>query len=105
MKQLEEIKKQLEETVKERDVLGLEIGNLSHMVIEKISAKVTNFAHNAMSLPQSQKYTSVATVAYNIIKRVNKIVEELFKKTRRLLRLGTRPMSKWSRRIKRLPFG
>ncbi|XP_047161412.1 filament-like plant protein 3 [Vigna umbellata] len=81
-KQLEENKKQLEETTKERDALRSEIGNSSHMLVtgmEKISAKVSNFAGSALPLPRSQKYTGMAAVAYGIIKRANEIVEELLK--------------------------
>jgi len=81
-KQLEENKKQLEETAKERDALRSEIGNSSHMLVtgmDKISAKVSNFAGSALPLPRSQKYTGMAAVAYGIIKRANEIVEELLK--------------------------
>ncbi|CAJ1938206.1 unnamed protein product [Sphenostylis stenocarpa] len=81
-KQVEEKAKQLEETAKERDALRSEIGNSSHMLVtgmEKISAKVSSFAGNALPLPRSQKYTGMAAVAYGVIKRANEIVEELLK--------------------------
>lgn len=81
-KRLEETTKHLEETAKERDALRSEIGNSSHMLVtgmEKISAKVSSFAGNALPLPRSQKYTGMAAVAYGVIKRANEIVEELLK--------------------------
>nr|KYP67612.1 Uncharacterized protein At3g49055 family [Cajanus cajan] len=81
-KRLEETTKHLEETAKERDALRSEIGNSSHMLVtgmEKISAKVSSFAGNALPLPRSQKYTGMAAAAYGVIKRANEIVEELLK--------------------------
>ncbi|RDX58245.1 hypothetical protein CR513_62448, partial [Mucuna pruriens] len=82
VREKEETAKQLEETAKERDALRSEIGNSSHMLVtgmEKISAKVSSFAGNALPLPRSQKYTGMAAVAYGVIKRANEIVEELLK--------------------------
>ncbi|XP_027364309.1 myosin-10 [Abrus precatorius] len=82
LREKEETAKQLEETAKERDALRSEIGNSSHMLVtgmEKISAKVSSFAGNALPLPRSQKYTGMAAVAYGVIKRANEIVEELLK--------------------------
>ncbi|TKY60221.1 myosin-10 isoform X1 [Spatholobus suberectus] len=82
VREKEEAAKQLEETAKERDALRSEIGNSSHMLVtgmEKISAKVSSFAGNALPLPRSQKYTGMAAVAYGVIKRANEIVEELLK--------------------------
>lgn len=82
IREKEETATQLEETAKERDALRSEIGNSSHMLVtgmEKISAKVSSFAGNALPLPRSQKYTGMAAVAYGVIKRANEIVEELLK--------------------------
>ncbi|KAK7359038.1 hypothetical protein VNO77_00982 [Canavalia gladiata] len=82
LREKEETIKQLEETAKERDGLRSEIGNSSHMLItgmDKISAKVSSFAGNALPLPRSQKYTGMAATAYGVIKRANDIVEELLK--------------------------
>lgn len=82
VREKEETAKQLEETGKERDALRSEIGNSSHMLVtgmEKISAKVSSFAGNALPLPRSQKYSGMAAVAYGVIKRANEIVEELLK--------------------------
>lgn len=82
VREKEETAKQLEETAKERDALRLEIGNSSHMLVtgmEKISAKVSSFAGNALPLPRSQKYSGMAAVAYGVVKRANEIVEELLK--------------------------
>ncbi|KAK7318676.1 hypothetical protein RJT34_03381 [Clitoria ternatea] len=82
LREKDEVAKQLEETAKERDALRSEIENSSHMLVtgmEKISAKVSSFAGNALPLPRSQKYTGMAAVAYGVIKRANEIVEELLK--------------------------
>ncbi|CAH8381689.1 unnamed protein product [Eruca vesicaria subsp. sativa] len=75
--------KKLEEVVRDRDGLKVEIETSSHMLvsgIEKISGKVSNFKNfSSGGLPKSQKYTGLASVAYGVIKRTHEIVEELVK--------------------------
>ncbi|KAG7655414.1 hypothetical protein ISN44_As01g024970 [Arabidopsis suecica] len=77
----DEMLKKIDEALRSRDGLKAEIENSSHMLvsgIEKISGKVSSFKNFSNGgLPNSQKYTGLASVAYGVIKRTNEIVEEL----------------------------
>ncbi|KAF2616069.1 hypothetical protein F2Q70_00012558, partial [Brassica cretica] len=64
----DEMKLKLDEVVRDRDALKGEI--------EKVSGKVRSFK-SFTTLPKSQKYTGLASVAYGVIKRANEIVEDL----------------------------
>ncbi|KFK40696.1 hypothetical protein AALP_AA2G029300 [Arabis alpina] len=81
LESVSKVKDELNEIVRSRDGLKLEIENSSHMLvsgIEKISGKVSSFKNFSNGgLPKSQKYTGLASVAYGVIKRTNEIVEEL----------------------------
>ncbi|KAL0678696.1 hypothetical protein Bca4012_006677 [Brassica carinata] len=64
----DEMKLKLDEVVRDRDALKGEI--------EKVSGKVRSFK-SFTTLPKSQKYTGLASVAYGVIKPANEIVEDL----------------------------
>lgn len=75
----DEMKLKLDEVVRDRDALKGEIESSSHMLvsgIEKVSGKVRSFK-SFTTLPKSQKYTGLASVAYGVIKPANEIVEDL----------------------------
>ncbi|KAL0790335.1 hypothetical protein Bca101_006581 [Brassica carinata] len=63
-----EVIKKRDESKRDRDALKGEI--------EKVSGKVRSFK-SFTTLPKSQKYTGLASVAYGVIKPANEIVEDL----------------------------